>query len=104
MALAAEGIPNDAHAITGGRPVYLYDLFCNRSAFPGSSYPFGERIYRAGDCPIAEAAFDRWIHMGLFEHYTDSDIEEIAFGIGKVAQHFAGRTETVMQSRPARVL
>ena len=40
QALAAEGIPNEAHMITGGRPVYLYDIFQKRSAFPGSEYPF----------------------------------------------------------------
>lgn len=93
QALAAEGVPNDAHLITGGRPVYLYDIFQNRSAFPGSSYPFNARVYRRGDCPIAEAAFDRWIHMGVYEHYTDRDIEEIAFGIAKVARHFSRRTQ-----------
>ena len=27
--------------------------------------------------------------MNVFEHYTERDIEEIAFGIGKVARHFA---------------
>jgi dTDP-4-amino-4,6-dideoxygalactose transaminase len=90
-ALAAEGMPNEAHQITGGRPVYLYDLFQKRSAFPGTTYPFGDRQYRAGDCPVAEDAFSRWITMNIYEHYTDRDIEEIALGIGKVAHHFAGR-------------
>ena len=90
-ALAAEGVPNEAHQITGGRPVYLYDIFQNRSAFPGTHYPF-HRTYSRGDCPIAEEAFDRWITMNLYEHYRDVDIEEIAFGIGKVAYHFAERT------------
>ena len=96
-ALAAEGVPNDAHLITGGRPVYLYDLFQKRTAFPGSTFPFGAREYRAGDCPVAEDAFSRWITMNVYEHYTDRDIEEIAFGIGKVARHFAGT-----QPAPAR--
>ena len=88
-ALSAEGVPNEAHLITGGRPVYLYDIFHKRSAFPGSTMPFGDRLYRRGDCPVAEDAFNRWITMNLYEHYTDRDIEEIAFGIGKVARHFA---------------
>ena len=90
-ALAAEGVPNEAHQITGSRPVYLFDLFQKRSAFPGSARPFGTREYRAGDCPVAEDAFNRWITMNIYEHYTDRDIEEIAFGIGKVANHFAAR-------------
>ena len=88
-ALAAEGIPNEAHLITGGRPVYLYDIFQKLSAFPGSTQPFGSRVYSAGDCPVAERAFNEWITMNLFEHYTEKDIEEIALGIAKVAHHFA---------------
>jgi perosamine synthetase len=92
-ALAAEGIPNDAHMITGGRPVYLYDIFQKRSAFPGTEYPFSlsERVYRKGDCPAAEAAFDRWITMNIYENYTETDLEEIAEGVQKVAQYFAVR-------------
>lgn len=90
-ALNAEGIPNQAHLITGGMPVHLYRIFQERSAFPGSSYPFGERTYKKGDCPVAEEAFERWITMDLFEHYTETDIDEIAFGIAKVARHWAAR-------------
>jgi len=90
-ALAAEGVPNEAHLITGGRPVYLYEIFQERSAFPGSTYPFGSRVYPAGDCPVAEQAFNEWITMNLFEHYTDGDIDEIGFGIAKVARYFAAR-------------
>jgi dTDP-4-amino-4,6-dideoxygalactose transaminase len=97
-ALAAESVPNEAHQITGGRPIYLFDLFQKRSAFPGGSYPFGERVYRKGDCPVAEDAFDRWITMNIYEHYTEGDIEEIAFGIGKVARHFAQRKTAPSQA------
>lgn len=86
-ALNAEGVPNSAQLITGGRPVYLYDIFQKRSCFPGTHYPF-DRTYPRGICPIAEAAFDQWITMSMFEHYTDTDIDEIALGIGKVAYHF----------------
>ena len=105
QALEAEGIPSEAHQITGGRPVYLYDIFQNRSAFPATTYPF-DRTYGRGDCPVAEAAFDRWITMNIYEHYTDTDIEEIAFGISKVAHHFTGRRrapgdKTVERSVPA---
>jgi perosamine synthetase len=90
QALAAEGVPNAAHLITGRRPVYLYDIFQKRSCFPGTEYPFSpERIYRPGDCPVAEAAFNNWITMDLYESYTEADIDEIGLGIGKVAHHFA---------------
>ena len=88
-ALNAEGIPNAAHMITGGRPVYLYDVFQKRSAFPGTDYPFSsDRYYARGDCPIAEKAFEEWITMNVYEHYSDGDIDEIALGIRKVATHF----------------
>jgi dTDP-4-amino-4,6-dideoxygalactose transaminase len=90
-ALNAEGIPNKARLITGGRPVYLYDLFQKRTAFPGSDFPLAGRTYQRGDCPVAEDAFDRWITMNIYEHYHDTDIQEIAHGVGKVAQHFRSR-------------
>jgi dTDP-4-amino-4,6-dideoxygalactose transaminase len=93
QALAAEGIPNDAHMITGGRPVYLYDIFQKRSAFPGSEYPFSltGRTYPRGDCPVAEDAFERWITMNLSEHWSETDIDETAAGVAKVAAYFAAR-------------
>jgi dTDP-4-amino-4,6-dideoxygalactose transaminase len=93
QALEAEGIPNAAHLITGGRPVYLYDIFQKRSAFPGSEYPFSltGRVYRRGDCPVAETAFDRWITMNFSEHWTERDIDEIAEGIAKTAGYFTER-------------
>ena len=82
--------------------MHLYDIFQKRSAFPGSQYPFisadtgANRSYSPGDCPIAEAAFQQWITMDLHEHYTDLDIEEIAFGIAKVAHHLGDRKLVAM--------
>ncbi len=94
-ALNAEGVPNHAHLITGGMPVYLYRVFQQRSAFPGSTYPFGDRTYPKGLCPAAEAAFERWITMDLFEHWSEEDIDQIAHGIAKVAWRFARRAAAV---------
>ncbi|MCX6624149.1 MAG: DegT/DnrJ/EryC1/StrS family aminotransferase [Acidobacteria bacterium] len=92
QALAAEGVPNADHMITGGRPVYLYDIFQNRTAFPGTEYPFSpDRYYRRGDCPVAEQAFEEWITMNLYEHYSELDIDEIAAAIGKVAAWYSNR-------------
>ena len=87
-ALSAEGVPNRARLITGGMPVYQYRIFQERSAFPGSEFPLAGRVYGKGDCPVAEDAFDRWITTNIYEHYTETDIQEIAHGIGKVASHF----------------
>lgn len=92
-ALKAEGIPNAARQITGGRPVYLYDIFRNHSAFPGTQWPFDPaRQYREGDCPVAEAAFSEWITMNFSEHYTEQDMDETAAAIDKVARFFAAGT------------
>jgi dTDP-4-amino-4,6-dideoxygalactose transaminase len=93
-ALNAEGIPNRAHLITGGRPVYLYDIFQKRSAFPGTTFPLTDYTYRRGDCPVAEEAFDRWITMNIYEHYAPTDMQEIAHGIGKVSYHFQARARS----------
>ena len=96
VALNAEGVPNKAHLITGGRPVYLYDIFQNRSAFPGSTFPFTRpdgsgRVYKEGDCPVAEEAFRTWVTLNIYEHYTDTDVQEIAHGVAKVAHFFRTR-------------
>ena len=48
-------------------------------------------MYRKGDCPVAEAEFDRWITMNIYEHYTETDIQEIAYGVAKVAHSFRAR-------------
>ena len=83
-----------AHLITGGRPVYLYDVFQRRSAFPSSSYPFRsrdmdtDRHYPPGLCPVAEEAFNRWITLNLLENYTEQNVDEMAFAVAKVAHHF----------------
>jgi dTDP-4-amino-4,6-dideoxygalactose transaminase len=88
-ALSAEGVPSKARLITGGMPVYQYRIFQNRSAFPGTEFPLAGRVYGKGDCPVAEDAFDRWITTNIYEQYTETDIREIAHGIGKVAHHFS---------------
>jgi dTDP-4-amino-4,6-dideoxygalactose transaminase len=93
-AVQAEGVPAKARLITGGRPVYLYDIFQQRSAFPGSTYPFrsqdtgADRVYRRGDCPVAEAAFDDWLTIEFTENLSETNIDEFAQGIAKVAAHF----------------
>jgi len=97
-ALAAEGIPNKAHGITSERPVYLYDVFQKRSAFPGTTFPLTGRTYKRGDCPVAEDVFDRWITMKIYEHYTETDIREIAHGVGKVAHHFRSRVRSTLKA------
>jgi len=96
-ALQREGVSAKASLITGGRPVYLYEIFQRRSAFPSSHYPFesqdthANRSYPRGLCPVAEDAFHRWITVELLENYTEQNVDEMAFAVAKVAYHFARR-------------
>jgi dTDP-4-amino-4,6-dideoxygalactose transaminase len=95
QALRREGVNAKANLITGGRPVYLYDILQKRSAFPGSHYPFQsqdtgtDRIYAGRLCPVAEDAFARWIVLEVLENYTDQNIDEMAHAVGKVAYHLS---------------
>jgi dTDP-4-amino-4,6-dideoxygalactose transaminase len=97
LALRHEGVKAKAHLITGGRPVYLYDLFQKRSAFPLSSYPFrsldtgADRSYPPGLCPVAEEAFRRWITIEVLPDYLEENVDEIAMAVIKVAHHMARR-------------
>ncbi len=96
-ALRGEGVNARDHLITGGRPVYLYEIFQRRSAFPGSAYPFqsldtgADYTYPPGLCPVAEDAFSRWITLELQENYTEQNVDEMAFAVQKVAYHFGRR-------------
>jgi perosamine synthetase len=96
-ALAAEGVPNAAHRITGSMVVYRYQLFQNRSAYPGSLFPFvcqetgAKEQYLLGECPVAEKAFDDWIALDMSEHWSDRDIVEVGHGIRKVAEFYHAR-------------
>jgi len=102
QALQAEGISNADHLITGGRPVYLYDIFQNRSAFPGTEYPFSpDRYYRRGDCPAAEKAFEEWITMNIYENYSEADIDDIAAAVAKVAEWYSNRAAVTVPAGSA---
>jgi len=37
---------------------------------------------------VAEAAFSQWLTLEMAENYTETDIDEFALGIGKVAYHY----------------
>src|SRR5271157_257169 len=95
-ALDAEGIPCEPNKITGGMPIYLYDVFQNQSAFPKSRLPFvsrdlGSRVsYPRGLCPAAEEAFEHTFNMNVTEFYTESDVDDMVKGVEKVAAHFRG--------------
>jgi perosamine synthetase len=93
-ALEAEGIPCEPGKITGGMPIYRYDIFQNRSAFPGSQFPFvstdwkQDVSYPPGLCPRAEEAFQQTFNLNITEFYTESDIDEMVEAVAKVAEHY----------------
>ena len=95
-ALDAEGIPCEPNKVTGGMPVYMYDVFQNLSAFPGSRLPFVSKdlhsrvSYPRGLCPKAEDAFAHTFNVNVNEFYTESDIDEMVRGVAKVAENLRG--------------
>ena len=91
-ALQAEGIPASAGYIP--YCVYQYDMFKNRTAYPGgSNYPFGDTHYNAGDCPHAEAILKTAVKLVVNEFYTEEDLEDTIRAIRKVCAYFAARKE-----------
>lgn len=87
-ALQAEGLPIGAHYI--GKCVYEYPLFANKSAFARAPHACDAYDYRPGLCPNAEAILNTCLTLSVNEAYTQTDLEETAAGIRKVAAHYAG--------------
>ncbi|RKX73391.1 MAG: DegT/DnrJ/EryC1/StrS family aminotransferase [Spirochaetes bacterium] len=93
-ALDAEGIPSEPNKITGGMPVYMYDIFQKMNAFPGSKIPFVSRDldsnveYPKGLCPRAEEAFEHTFNFNITEFYTEEDIDDMIRATEKVASYF----------------
>ncbi|UCF99613.1 MAG: DegT/DnrJ/EryC1/StrS family aminotransferase [Spirochaetaceae bacterium] len=93
-ALDAEGIPCEPNKITGGMATYLYDIFRNRSAFPGSAFPFVSRdlgsdiSYPKGLCARAELAFEQTFNFNISEFYSTDDIDDMILATEKVAHYY----------------
>lgn len=87
-ALRAEGI----NAYAGYLPscVYQYDMFKNKTIYPGNSqYPFdGSYEYKDGDCPVAEEILDTCIKLHITEFYNKQDLEDTIKAIKKTAQYY----------------
>lgn len=92
-ALAEEGVPNSAGYIP--TCVYEYDLFINKSVYPGSDCPFGckhygrEIEYHKGLCPIAEKILETSIRLAVNEFYTEQDLKEVIEAVRKVSNYYA---------------
>lgn len=87
-AVCAEGVPAGAGYIP--YCVYQYDMFKNRTAYPGgSNYPFGDTYYyNDGDCPVAEEILDTCVKLIVNEFYTEQDLEDTIKAIKKVAAYY----------------
>ncbi|MCX7806455.1 MAG: DegT/DnrJ/EryC1/StrS family aminotransferase [Planctomycetota bacterium] len=94
-ALAAEGITASAGYVD--RVKYRCDLFVNKSAFPGTKYPWDSpyygrgRDYPEGLCPVAEEIVRTCVKLPVSEFFTERDLAETVAGISKVARYFASR-------------
>ncbi|MCC6444189.1 MAG: DegT/DnrJ/EryC1/StrS family aminotransferase [Armatimonadetes bacterium] len=91
-ALAKEGISAGAHYI--GQCVYEYPLFVQHSPFKRGTHAFGGRPYGKGLCPNAEAILDTCIILPVNEAYTETDLEEVAYGIRRAAEWFASKVSS----------
>jgi dTDP-4-amino-4,6-dideoxygalactose transaminase len=86
--LNEEGIPAAAGYIA--RPLYKEPVFQNRSFFAGGAWP-AEQIagrsydYRQTDCPNADLVLRTSIRLALHEGFAQSDVEDYARAIQKVA-------------------
>jgi len=76
-----------------GEPIYLcMEPLTKRQTFGNTAYPldgaYGGRVieYTRGLCPRAEDVLDHMITIGIHEHYTEKDIEDVAGAIRKVAE------------------
>ena len=70
-ALRAEGIGVNVHY----RPVHLHPFYRNR---------FGTK---PGDCPVAEAAYERILSLPMFPTMTDGDVCDVVAAVSKVVEH-----------------
>jgi len=86
-ALSKEGIRAGANYI--GTPIYRYPIFTDHSAFAHGSHAYQTVDYSAAPCPEAEAILDTGVMVPVNEGYTETDAEEIGFGIRRLCEWLA---------------
>jgi perosamine synthetase len=72
-ALRAENIGVNVHYI----PIHLHPYYRNQ---------FG---HRDGECPVAEAAYERLISLPMFHGMTDADAGDVVRAVSKVISSYA---------------
>ena len=85
-ALRKEGVGASAHYI--GVCVYAYPLFTQHRAYARGDHPFCRYEYGHGLCPEAEAIIDTCVLLPVNQAYTDTDMEETAYAIRRLAEWF----------------
>lgn len=88
-AVSAEGIGVGAHYI--GTPIYNYPVFARHSAFPRGEHAYQRTDYAPGLCPETERILRDCVLLGVNEGYSETDLDETAAGIRKVACWLAAR-------------
>jgi perosamine synthetase len=73
QALRAEGIGVNVHYL----PVHLHPFYRER---------FGTR---AGDCPVAESAYEQIVSLPMFPRMSDRDAQDVIDAVAKVVEVFA---------------
>jgi len=91
-AVAAEGVPVSGGYI--GKMVYEYPVLAEHRAYEGCPYPwdgiYGRKVeYGPGMCPIAEEIEATSWRSPINQCMTESDVDDIAAAITKVARHYA---------------
>jgi perosamine synthetase len=71
-ALRAEGIGVNVHYL----PVHLHSYYRRRFAT------------REGQCPNAEAAYERILSLPIFPAMSDGDVDDVVAALGKVIRHY----------------
>jgi len=94
-AISAEGIPASFGYIR--QPLYMFPILREKRTYGTSHCPFecplhGRDVeYREGMCPNTEKILRSIITLPIRECFTENDIGDMARGITKVAEYYAGR-------------
>jgi perosamine synthetase len=98
-ALLAEGIKSEGYCPI---PVYLQDVFKNKTGYGGTAFPFENPLYgsplayRKGLCPNAEKLSSEDLLLPAYHTLTRQDLDDVVTAIKRVANAVEG----VVSSKP----
>ncbi len=88
-ALGKEGVPAGAHYTA--KCIYEYPVFTEHSAFARGEHAYQGHAYAKGLCPTAEETLETCVIIPVNEGYTDSDLDDVATAVRRVAEWFVSR-------------